>query len=53
MPTTEVTMSIRLPKELRDAFDNYCTETDQTKSQVLRLLIRDLLNTKKQPKLPL
>ena len=49
----EVTLTLRLPEELRDAFENYCQSVDQNKSQVVRALIRDLLLKKRQPNLPL
>jgi len=48
-----VSLTVRLPKELADAFDRACHAKDRTKSQIMRDLIKSFLAGDKQPKLPL
>lgn len=38
---TETTLNLRLPAELKKAFEDACKRNDQTASQVLRALMRD------------
>lgn len=49
----EERVHVRLPRELADAFGRYCAAQDQTRSQVVRRLIRELLEKERQPRLKL
>ncbi len=49
----ETTMQLRLPAELRKAFQEACEANDQTASQVLRAMMRDYVSRNAQTKLDL
>lgn len=40
METTPSVMNLRLPADLKKAFEEVCRQNDQTASQVLRAMIR-------------
>lgn len=46
-------LTIRLPKELLDAFDRATVQMDRNKSQIVRDLLREFLAKNRQPRLPL
>ena len=47
----EVTVTLRCPAMLRDAFDRACAANDRTKSQVLRDFMREYVQKQQQGKL--
>jgi len=47
------TMQIRLPAELRKAFQEACEANDQTASQVVRAMMREYVSRNAQTKLDL
>lgn len=49
----ETTMQIRLPADLRKAFQEACEANDQTASQVIRAMMREYVSRNAQASLDL
>lgn len=45
--TSDVMMSMRLPKELRDSFNKVCEEKNQTASRVIKAFMEDYVKKAK------